>query len=474
MNSTTFGAPVAALLALTISSGATAAVDTIYSEQGKLIRAGEAVGTLGADLFGDKVNLYTGTVEFIQNDVSLPGNNSLPVSVGRRLVTGGESILNRGDRAFGDWELEIPHMHGVYAASTGWQTLNGGNLRCSGYSAARTVSGANGASSWSGNEYWHGHFMYVPGAGSQELLTRATDNPNYPNYPADSAKWPLVTKNLWAIGCIQTMKRGVGEGFIAISPDGTQYQFDWMVSRPYQSATKSSRSPVPGLVAGGGGTAGSLTQTPGIDESSNQIMATPGGPLPNLVVGGLLQRVEVWIMPSRVTDRFGNTVDYNYSSTEPWKLQSIVASDGRVMNFNYLAGTQRIASVYDGTRTWSYSYHSNAVGAMLDRVTLPDSSFWQFNADKLSAGPALYLGPPGCEEEGGVEPMPATGTMTHPSGALGSFTLTATSHSKSFVPRLCVSDQGGEVSAIYPRYFAHKSLTNKTISGPGLPGMAWN
>ena len=135
-------AAFAALLGLAFAPPPAGAVDTIYSEQGKLIRAGEAVGTLGADLFGDKVNLYTGTVEFIQNDVSLPGNNNLPVSVGRRLVTGGEAILNRGDRAFGDWELEIPHMHGVYAASTGWQTLNGGNLRCTGYSAARTVSGS--------------------------------------------------------------------------------------------------------------------------------------------------------------------------------------------------------------------------------------------------------------------------------------------------------------------------------------------
>ena len=111
---------------------------------------------------------------------------------------------------------------------------------------------------------------------------------------------------------------------------------------------------------------------------------------------------------------------------------------------------------------------------MLDRVTLPDNTFWQFNADQLSASKGLYLGPPGCEEEGGVDATSATGTMTHPSGAQGSFTLVATSHSKSFVQRLCRVDQGAEVSAYYPRYFAHKSLTNKTITGPGLPGMAWN
>ena len=468
-----FAATVATLLALAISSSATAAGDTSYSEQGKLIRASEAVGTLGADLFGDKVNLYTGTVEFIQNDASLPGNNDLPVSVGRRLVTGGDSITNRGDGAFGDWELEIPHMHGVFALS-GWQTSIGGDLRCTGFSAAPTANGTSGPSVWAGDEYWHGHFLYVPGAGSQEVLLRASNNTNFPN---DGRAWPLATKNLWSIGCLNSMTRGVGEGFIAISPDGTQYQFDWMASRSYQPATKSDRSPVLSVSPG---TATTASRSSVLSQSGTPLSQTVAGPrggweLPNVVVGGPLNRVEVWIMPTLVTDRFGNTVRYTYNAAVPSQLQSIVASDGRSITFSYLAGTGRIASISDGTRTWSYTYHSNAVGAMLDRVTLPDNTFWQFNADKLSAGTPMYLGDPGCDDEGGPEPTPATGTMTHPSGAQGSFTILSTLHSKAFVQRQCrVDSSGGEVSAFYPRYFAHKSLTNKTLSGPGLPSMAWN
>lgn len=464
-------AALAALTSFAVTPFASAAVDSIFSEQGKLIRAGEAVGTLGADLFGDKVNLYTGTVEFIQSDVSLPGNNALPVSVGRRLATGGEAITGRADGAFGDWELEIPHMHGVYAQISGWQTSIGGNARCSGYSAAPIVGGTSGPSVWAGDEYWHGHFMYVPGAGSQEVLLRSSSNPNFPN---DGRAWPLATRNLWAIGCLSTLKRGVGEGFIAISPDGTQYQFDWMVSRAYQPATKSDRLPVLSTVPGTGATSRSVAPSDA-GGASSQVMAVPRVPMPNFVTGALLKRVEVWILPSRVTDRFGNTVDYTYNAAQPWQLQSIVASDGRSLSFSYVGATSRIASVYDGTRTWNYTYHSNIVGAMLDRVTLPDNSFWQFNADKLSASLAMYIGPPSCDDEGGVDATPAVGTMTHPSGAQGSFTLTATSHSKSFVQRQCRTDsQGVEVSAIYPRYFAHKSLTNKTITGPGLPSMAWN
>jgi RHS repeat-associated protein len=460
---------LAALIAF-VTVPAPAQAQTIgshYSEQGKLIRAGEAVGTLGADLFGDKVNLYTGTVEFIQTDVSLPGNNALPVSVGRRLATGGEALAGGIGAAFGDWELEIPHLHGVFAESTGWQTLNGGVSRCTGFSVAPTVSGSGGGSSWAGDEYWHGHFIYVPGAGSQEILVKSPVNTNVPSDGSNT--WPLVTKNHWALRCLSTMKRGAGQGFIAVSPDGTQYQFDWMVSRPYRSASKSSRLPDPGLASGG---------------ALNQAVVGPGGgwELPNLVVGGLLKRSEVWIMPSRVTDRYGNYVEYTYSTTEPWKVQTIVgkarlgapALDERKITFTYQTGTQRIQSITDGNRTWNYSYRSTTAGAMLDRVSLPDSSFWQFNADRLNAGAGLYLGSPSCDDDGGLNTTTETGTMKHPSGAMGSFSILATTHGKSFVERICRTDADFNTSAYFPRFFAHKSLVNKTITGPGLPSMAWN
>ena len=72
-----------AAMGLLATLAAPAHAQSIYSEQDKLIRADRTVGTLGADLFGDKVNFYNGTLEFTQTDVSIPGNNALPVSVGR-------------------------------------------------------------------------------------------------------------------------------------------------------------------------------------------------------------------------------------------------------------------------------------------------------------------------------------------------------------------------------------------------------
>ena len=160
-------AAITACAALALSAPAHAQT-SIYSEQDKLIRADRTVGVLGADLFGDKVNFYNGTLEFTQTDVSIPGNNALPASIGRRLVTGSNLRVYGVYGAFADWDLDIPHMHGVFAKGAqstygnGWSAQFGGG-RCTNYSAPPNVI-YQGAS-WSGDEYWHGSFMYLPGVG---------------------------------------------------------------------------------------------------------------------------------------------------------------------------------------------------------------------------------------------------------------------------------------------------------------------
>jgi hypothetical protein len=59
-----------------------------YQHQASLIKAPAAALKLGTDLFGDQINLYTGSVSFHHTDVSLRGNNALGVSIGRRLAVG--------------------------------------------------------------------------------------------------------------------------------------------------------------------------------------------------------------------------------------------------------------------------------------------------------------------------------------------------------------------------------------------------
>ena len=232
----------------------------------------------------------------------------------------------------------------IDGAKAGWVTNAGTPSRCSGFGAPDTGRFQGGT--WDPNEYWHGSFIYLPGQGSQEILTRSGTNPNY---PTDGNAWPLTTQSLVSIRCLNTMARGAGEGFIAVTPDGTQYRFDWMVSRSYPSVSKPG--PTSESFAGGtqrGGTAFRAKIRP---------------PTPNLAASYFLARQEVWILPTLVTDRHGNTVSYTYDPVNPWRLSSISASDGRNISLSYDGTSNRVASVYDGTRTWTYTY--NALGQVL-------------------------------------------------------------------------------------------------------------
>lgn len=222
-----------------------AADSTPISEQYKLIKAPTAVGKLGTDLFGDRINYYNGSLEFVQQDVSLPGNSALPVSVGRRFAVGDKHLT---DGMFREWDIEIPHIHGTFSKEFGWQPQ-----RCSSFGQPPDVG--NGQTTFRSFEYWHGNYLYVPGAGEQEVLKRSASNTNV---PSDGLATPLVTKNHWAIRCLPALASAIpgtpseetGEGFLAISPDGTQYRFDWLVVRAAGTLSKPSEAqPNPELAA---------------------------------------------------------------------------------------------------------------------------------------------------------------------------------------------------------------------------------
>lgn len=75
----------------------------------KLIRERGAIKQLGADLFGDQIDLYMGGLQFTQRDIDLSGNNKLEVALGRRYVVSSGAYE---PRAFRDWDLDVPHIHG--------------------------------------------------------------------------------------------------------------------------------------------------------------------------------------------------------------------------------------------------------------------------------------------------------------------------------------------------------------------------
>ncbi|HLO95973.1 MAG TPA: hypothetical protein VK195_16830, partial [Burkholderiaceae bacterium] len=232
----------------------------------------------------------------------------------------------------------------------------------------------------------------------------------------------------------------------ARSPDGVTWRFDWLVRRKAEVMYRSS--PIPQL-------------------------ATPPGKVATAVVTPSLLRDEVWLLPTEARDRFGNTVSYAYDPAAPWRLKTITSSDQRVITLSYGSGSDRVTSISDGTRSWTYGYSS--AGELLS-VTQPDGSALVISgADTLSVTPH-YSKDPGCAGLGDEAVSPFTGVIsfTHPSGATGSFTVNPVSHARSYVPQNCFGDSGSSGTyARFPRYFATTSLTAKQISGPGLPSLSW-
>ncbi len=424
---------------------------SIPAEYDKLIQSRTVIGTLGPDLFGDQVNFYDGTLQFRQTDVSLAGNSAIGVSVGRRFTVK-QDYGKQG--AFGDWDWDIPHLHGIFSTQ-GWivslsagQPASAAQLRCSQYGPPPPVSGIGGGT-FSAGEFWNGSFLTLPGGGGGELLIRSPST----STPVDGFSYPLITKDGIALRCLPSLaatSTGSGEGFEAVTPDGTRYRFDHMVMRSYPQLTKGSPAPELLMAANNAGA-----------------MRAP--------INYLMNRREVWILPTLATDRFGNTVSYAWNASEPWKLNSITASDGRSLTFGYVLGTNRVATISEGTRTWSYEYQSVYLGARLSAVVQPDGSRWTFELEPLRTMMALN-DTAMCGEAGHTYTPTGTGTITHPSGAVGSFTVTEKVHGRSQVPLQCnnYDPAGGTTGySVYPAEFLTPSLSSKTLSGPGVPSQSW-
>lgn len=476
---------------------------TTFTEHGKLLRAPEAIGVLGADLFGDKLNFYNGGLEFVQADVSLPGNSGLPVGIARRLTTG-EKNLSQG--AFMEWELEIPRIHGTFSKLYGWQkALAGGGTtveRCTNFGAPPDA--VVQLDTYRSFEYWHGNSLYVPGVGDQEILKRDAGNTQI---PSDGQATPLVTKNNWAIQCLSSLAstdgatpaNQRGQGFLAIAPDGTRYRFDWLVTREALTLSKPAA-------------AEQLSETFAAAKSPHKFPAwskpAPAGvakagsaedlaEVAKFTAGGTphasLPREEVWILPTLITDRFGNTVTYTYDPSNKGRLLSITASDGRAITLTHQPGTNFISSATDGTRTWSYTYGQVDSGrTMLTTVTLPDNSTWQLGGldggrdrdgnygleglvqMQIEYRPTADDGQPWCDlPPAGLDARTATGSMVHPSGAIGTFTMTPVSKGRNGVPLGCYGNGTQYGAPMYPAYIDSYSMTEKKISGLGLPELVW-
>lgn len=413
------------------SAHAQQAVQQPYQEYDKQVRSAEQVGALTSDLFGDAVNVYDQSTSFQQTDIDLRGTNALPVRLSRKLSvrpipTGGMPPQIYGGA--GDWNVDVPFISGVFDSHYGW---------IYGMGARKTARCTDTFHPWTSpphniNSIWSGYTVNLPGDNARTLIGMPPSQ--FKPTGGQSNNW--TTSSLDAISCTAMISGYEGEGFVLQTTEGVKYTFNIGTVR----------------------TVGEM----GTDSSTSQ--SRP--------------RIEVYILASRIEDRFGNWVNIAYNGNG--HPTSITANDGRSISLQY-SGSQLASATANG-RTWSYVY----AGATLQRVVQPDSASWEF-----THVPDMYVDyeqwtddpGPGC---GGVAPLrPKTYSLQikHPSGAVGSFRFDHGRFYRAGVPVIqCVAEtqggateSGGTITHTLgtPYYFDVLSLSEKTISGPGIAVLRW-
>lgn len=407
-----------------------------WEEYEKKIAMHTTISPLSNDLFNEHVDLYNGRVSFQQVDIDLPGNSALPVRFARKF-----SVEDRSGRfnwpnnngyvlAMEDWDLDIPRISGVYAhhlTTYSNNTYGWANNRCSGPRSPEMVGPF-----WP-LQYWHGIHADMPGGG--ELLAPSANSVG----PTSGGPYRWVTVGFTWFSCLPTIKNSTGEGFLAITQDGTKYWFDW---KAMTAETTLENSDI-GYVE-------------------------------------MLYRKQNSLYVTRVEDRFGNWVTYDYSNaaTSPVRLTKIQSNDGRQIDIVY--NTQgRVASATAGSRTWTYSYaaQTGAVSS-LTNVVLPDGSRWEYDLKNLALVSTTTGDAADCDLPGFLSPLEYPGnyigTIKHPSGATAEFEVSQRLHGRSDVPKVCnPGEYPYQISDFVRIYWVH-SLIRKRVSGPGLVAMEWN
>lgn len=429
-----------------------------FSEIQSESRSGQTLSAMPASEFGDSIDYQNGSFGLVQNDISLPGTGP-EIRIDRRFnyvfrapsgaTTQTLDWVSTGTSA--DWTLELPRLRvrvplaqyahgpipsGAVLAPRGNWSVGGTNplARCSNFANPAGIPVSANGKSWSipGSEWWTGLSMVIPGQGTQTVLAKDPAATALPTH--------LVTNGNWMFTCLPTLKNGeAGEGFLAISPSGTKYWFDWLTFTNYEW----------------------------INTYSN------GGSL-------LLRSVEASMLVTRIEDANGNWVNYTYDNRY---LTGITASDGREVTLAWTSYNWGSGSILNGQgpfrfvntitvqpqsvapRVWQYNYALEAGGwywrrdAHLRKVIRPDGSEWIFNLDALVKG--VY----GVGSDGSLN-RPVTknydASITSPSGATANYSFSPGSHKRA-IPA------GGFHDIRYEHqtgYFL--APARKRVTGPGV------
>lgn len=405
-----------------------------YSER---IRLGGIVQGLDQDAFGERFDRYTGELTFFQKDVVLAGTG--PDIVVGRTYSAGRHSKGDGPAGFADWAINIPHIATRTPRRQVWQVGSSATAklqRCSSFDLPAI-------SNIPGNAWWDGYTLTDEHGNTRVPLQRVAENQNAPD--GNPGSYPIVTRDGWQISCLPATANGEpGEAFLATSPQGVRYWLNWLVT--------SRRSRV------------FLAEMP------------LGPPLRETIHTAMM-------LATRVEDRFGNWINYNYDGD---RLTSITASDGRTVSFSW--NDALVTTVQASGRSWAYGYINGVtpVGGSftsLGSMTQPDGSRMTFD---LRSFYALRIRDDidNCQIYPSGPSEPATNaTITGPSGLNAEYRLTRVRLGRSNVPFECV--QGDvERSSRTPATFDRYALTGRRYWGPGInwqwqygygsPNPSWN
>lgn len=418
------------LLAL---SGAAVASSPIapHTEYFKRIRTGEMVSPLTNELFGEQVSLSSGSTEFVVTDIDLPGNNALPVRLQRRFAV--QSFKDRDPwGGFGSWDVEVPYIHGTFDSVAKWNVSDTGTtVRCNQLFFPKVPSAINLYEAWSGNS------AHIPGEGDQELLYIGSADSTNPR-PTDGAAYKWGTRGTLRFSCLPNMANGYpGEGFLGVDGQGNRYYFNVGAERRM-------------------------------------------GPLN--VGTTAMGMVRVMLLASRVEDRYGNWVAYDYSGD---LLTGIRSSDGRSISLGYSGN--RITSATANGRTWTYQYDEGS-GAMgfnrwprLRAVVQPDGTQFGYSYSWTDLGfgglnpeYGSWDGNPSFCTKPDFEQSTFTLVATHPAGTRGQFDFEYVRRGRTGIPPNACGTVGGRYYQRVAASIDLFALKTKTLSGPGLGTQVWS
>lgn len=437
MNSTkTRRGAVLSLLSILASTSIHAAGSSPGLEPVQLIDISEEATAQTTAVFGDQVDLYTGSLAFEQTDIAVPVNGEVPIVVSRSFKTGSAYDTNT-NLGFADWDASIPNIHMLLPYrlmnfdTNEYESGYRDNL-CSGlefYPAAASEGFSGGG--FEGWEFWHGYNLSVPGSGSQRIVIKDAGNSGFP----DSAR--LVTKGNWQLECRKNAASGEvlndkdsstaddDHIIVATSPQGAKYYFTIIERRSIGYHRKSYD--------------------------------------PKIFFELGLYR----IYATRMVDRFGNVTLYDYG--DDFFLDSITSGSTQV-TFSWNTTDRTISRITHGGRVWQYVYADDTHGRRrLVRVELPETGYeWRFDLQALGEAGVSYP-----NNNGPIYSAPLfTGSITSPYGSTATFTVAQRFHGRYSVPmqwRLpfgCTDPQCGYYWN--EKHFNVVSLLSKRITGPGI------